>query len=233
MQLIPVIDLKGGAVVRAIKGERASYRPIVTPLASSSAPLQVVDGFLRLYPFSAIYVADLDAIEGRGDHAQAILALAKAFPQLRFWVDDGANDETRLRRWLESSSHIDPVVGSESLETDASTQWLETEPRIVLSLDFKGEALLGPRDLLDAPERWPQRVIVMTLARVGAFAGPDVDLLTRLRRSARGRRFYAAGGVRDARDLEALERAEAAGALIASALHDGRLSRDDLRRYGE
>lgn len=89
MRIIPVIDLKGGHVVRAFRGERASYAPIVTPLAASSTPEAVVAGFLRLYDFDTLYVADLDAIERCGGHAQTICALALAFPQVSFWVDDG------------------------------------------------------------------------------------------------------------------------------------------------
>ncbi len=229
MKLIPVIDLQGGRVVRAFKGERASYRPIVTPLADSSAPEDIVAGFLRLHPFSTIYVADLDAIEGRGGHAETILALAETFRDVRFWVDDGANDDARLQRWL-AASRIDPVAGSESLVSGASARSLAADPRMILSLDFRGETFLGPPDLLETPRRWPRRVIAMTLARVGAFEGPDIDLLTRLGRRAEGRRIFAAGGVRDARDIAALARIGVSGALIASALHDGRLSPADLRR---
>jgi HisA/HisF family protein len=229
MQIIPVIDLKGGEVVRAFKGKRSSYRPIVTPLASSSAPERVVEGFLRLHPFSTVYIADLDAIEGRGDHAETILSLAAAFPGVTFWVDAGVSDAARLQRWL-AAPRIDPVVGSESLTSDEFAENLTTDSRIVLSLDFRGETFLGPRDLLYSPQRWPQRVIAMTLARVGASGGPDIDLLTSLMRRAGGRVIYAAGGVRDAADLERLQRIGAGGALIASALHDGRLTGGDLRR---
>lgn len=230
MQLIPVIDLKGGEVVRAFKGERSSYRPIVTPLAPSSAPKQVVAGFLRLFPFQTIYIADLDAIERRGGHAETILSLSEDFPELRFWIDDGANDEARLRRWLDAP-RIDPVVGSESLASSALTPRLANDPRVVLSLDFRGESFLGPADVLAGPRHWPQRVIAMTLARVGAFEGPDVERLSSIGRQAEGRRIYAAGGVRGAADLDALARIGAAGALVASALHDGRLTAKELRRF--
>ena len=34
MEIIPVLDLKGGVVVRARMGERHLYAPIVTPLAA-------------------------------------------------------------------------------------------------------------------------------------------------------------------------------------------------------
>ena len=68
----------------------------------------------------------------------------------------------------------------------------------------------------------------MTLARVGSGAGPDLARFAAIRSVAGGRELYAAGGVRDAADLSALKRAGAAGALIATALHDGRLGRADL-----
>lgn len=237
MRIIPVIDLKGGHVVRAFRGERASYAPIVTPLAASSAPEAVVAGFLRLHDFDTIYVADLDAIERRGDHAEAICALAQSFPQVSFWVDDGAASAPESARSDVASgprafrlANLFPVIGSESLVQDAVPD-LSHEAGAILSLDFRGDAFLGPRALLDEPQLWPPRIIAMTLARVGAFAGPDLALLSSLARRAQGRDVYAAGGLRDMRDLEALARIGVAGVLVASALHDGRFSAEDLRRW--
>jgi phosphoribosylformimino-5-aminoimidazole carboxamide ribotide isomerase len=227
MQIVPVIDLKGGAVVRAFRGERAAYAPIDTPLAVSSAPRDVVSGFLRLQAFPAIYIADLDAIDGRSNgHAETIAELALEFSGVRFWVDAGVADAARLGHLRDAG--VDPVLGSESLSSSEILRDLRDDPRAILSLDFRGEDFLGPRDLLGAPELWPGRVIAMTLARVGAFQGPDVALLARLTEQAKGRAIYAAGGVRDARDLAALARIGVAGALVASALHDGRLTRGDL-----
>ncbi len=66
MQIIPVIDIKNGVVVHARAGDRASYRPIETPLASSAEPLAVIEGLLSLFPFDTLYLADLDGIE-RGE----------------------------------------------------------------------------------------------------------------------------------------------------------------------
>lgn len=230
MNLIPAIDLKGGHVVRAFKGQRDSYAPIASPLAKSSAPQDVVAGFLHLHPFRSVYIADLDAIEGRDGHRDIVLALAEAFPQLRFWLDDGASEPARLRHWL-AWPQIDPVVGSESLSSSAFAQSLAAEPRIVLSLDFRGAHFLGPPNLIEAPQLWPQRVVAMTLARVGALAGPDIDMLTTIKRRAGARQVYAAGGLRGVQDIEALAQAGISGALVASALHEGRLTASDLRRY--
>jgi phosphoribosylformimino-5-aminoimidazole carboxamide ribotide isomerase len=57
IEVIPVIDLKGGAVVRARHGTRHSYAPIVTPHARTSAPLDVVAGFLTVHPFRSNRIA--------------------------------------------------------------------------------------------------------------------------------------------------------------------------------
>ena len=101
----------------------------------------------------------------------------------------------------------------------------------ILSLDFRGRDFLGPPELLEQPSLWPNRLIVMTLARIGSSDGPDLERLAMIRQRAGARRVYAAGGVRGAADLEALRRAGAAGVLVASALHDGRLSPTDLAEF--
>ena len=64
--VIPVIDVRNSVAVRAIAGERANYKPLVTPLSPSSDPCAVMDGLMALHPFPVIYLADLDSIEGRG-----------------------------------------------------------------------------------------------------------------------------------------------------------------------
>src|SRR5262245_59140568 len=68
MKIIPVIDLMDGLVVRARMGRRDLYRPITTPLSPTSEPIDVARGLRSVHPFDTLYVADLDAIQGRGDH---------------------------------------------------------------------------------------------------------------------------------------------------------------------
>ncbi len=222
MQIIPVVDLIGGQVVRARMGDRDAYRPIETPLAATPDPVDVVRGLLRLAAFPTLYVADLDAIRGRGDNFAALAQLRAAFPLLELWIDNGAADEAGVAA---TSAYGAPVLGSES-QRDATL--VETSPGALLSLDFRGDAFQGPPVLLSRADLWPARVIVMTLGRVGSSAGPDIDRLAAIRARAGGRRVFAAGGVRDRADLVALAAAGAAGALVASALHDGRLAAADL-----
>ena len=64
----------------------------------------------------------------------------------------------------------------------------------------------------------------MTLARVGSGAGPDFSRLAAIRAVAGRIKLYAAGGIRGAADLADLARAGIARALVASCLHDGALT---------
>lgn len=232
MEVIPVIDLKNGAVVRARLGHRDSYAPIVTPLARTSAPLDVVAGLLTLHPFPTIYVADLDAIESTGGHERNLGALSAAFPAVTFWVDAGVADADAARAWLLRHKRAHLVLGSESLRSLAALEQLAGEDRIILSLDFRGETLLGPASMRAAAHLWPARVIVMTLARVGSNAGPDMDRLAAIRTRAPRALLYAAGGLRGGSDLMRLAQAGVHGALVASALHDGLLTGADLALAG-
>jgi HisA/HisF family protein len=230
--ILPVLDLKGGAVVRARAGDRQNYRPIETRLARDSDPASVLDGLLALAPFTAVYIADLDAIEGQGDHRPAIAALARRHPGMDFWVDAGIATASAARSL--AADGLVPVIGSETLrDSDELARTLDALGRAacILSLDYRGEAFIGIAGLDTRPEFWPERIIAMTLGRVGSAAGPDRARLAGLRASAPGHRFYAAGGVRHAQDLAMLAEIGAAGALVATSLHDGTLDGAVLRRY--
>ena len=228
MKVIPVIDLKGGAVVRARQGHRESYAPISTQLARTSEPLDVVAGFLTLHPFDTIYVADLDRIESRGSHAQTLDALNAAFPGITFWVDAGMRGVDEARRWLARHKHAHLILGTESLISNDVLAELVGKPRLILSLDYRGEQFLGPEGICDQPHVWPARVIVMTLNRVGSDAGPDMERLALIASRVPNASIFAAGGLRGPSDLMRLAEAGVRGVLVASALHDGRLTGADL-----
>ena len=228
MEVIPVIDLKGGVVVRARHGERASYRPIETPLSRSSDPLDVVAGLLSVHPFRTLYIADLDAIERRGDAGSSIAGIAAKFPRLSLWVDNGCSDRDRAKVLLKRLPNASLVLGSELQHDEELIGSERGNSRIILSLDFRGQEFLGPSALLDDPGHWPSCIIVMTLAKVGSGGGPDFDRYAVIKKKAAGRAIYLAGGLRDRDDLAAVEASGAAGILVASALHDGRIISADL-----
>ena len=230
MQVIPVVDIRAGEVVRATGGDRAAYRPIATPLTVGSDPVAVVRGLLQLFPFGQLYVADLDGISGHAPDCATLPRLTETFPDLELWVDAGLGSAEDARRLL-ARERVVAVIGSETWrEPDRLAGLVAAHPgRVALSLDFRGEAFLGPAALLAQPETWPDRIIVMTLARVGGGQGPDLARLAQIAALAGPhRKIYAAGGVREVNDLFALRAAGAAGALVATALHAGTIKAGDL-----
>src|SRR5262245_51456586 len=204
MQVIPVLDLKGGVVVHSRMGQRDQYRPIRTPLSPTSKPVDVARGLLSVYPFVSVYVADLDAIGGGGGNNDAVLAELKAtFPDSTFWVDNGIADSASAERWLAADlGHL--VLGSETQKDEAVLRRLGKDDRVILSLDYRGDDFVGPAALLNNVDAWPSRVITMTLARVGSGLGPDWARLETIKNAGGGRSVYAAGGIRNADDLSAL-----------------------------
>ena len=231
-EIVPVLDLKAGQVVHARAGERDRYFPIRTPLAAGSAPQDVLAGLLALAPFRSVYIADLDAIEGRGDHRRIIADLAARHRGVEFWLDGGFATCEAAASVAEIGAT--PVLGSESWRDAgalaAAIRHLGAR-RCVLSLDYRGERFVGPPDVDTKSDAWPDRLIAMTLSRVGTGSGPDVDRLATIAAVARGRRLFAAGGVRGRDDLRSLADRGVAGALVATALHDGRLSREALAEF--
>ncbi len=230
MDVIPVLDVARGTVVRAVMGDRANYQPVETPLAKGSEPKAVAQGLKSLYPFRKIYVADLDGIEGRGRNVHLVPSISSVFAGAEIWIDAGSSSRGAARAVL-AAPVATLVVGSEALESLAAFKEIVSEApgRVILSLDFRGDEFMGPPALLKDASLWPGRVIVMTLARVGSDAGPDLERIKTIAAQGGARKIYAAGGVRHRADLDTLRAAGAAGALIASALHDKKISAGDLR----
>src|SRR5690348_11405883 len=127
-----------GEVVRARMGERASYRPLKSPLSPTSDLNAVVRGLLSVYPFPTLYVADLDAIEGQGDNVSALGRLRSEFPGLEMWIDNGAADADALDALMGAGLGA-PIIGSESQRDRALIARHRDSMRVVLSLDFRGE----------------------------------------------------------------------------------------------
>lgn len=216
-------------MVRAQRGERDRYQPISSSLCASTDPLQVAEALLEVYPFTTLYIADLDAIRHCGNHLQTVAALRSAFPHLALWVDAGFSKFDVCKPW--QALDVSCVIGSESQPDADSTLQLIAHlghDRAILSLDSLHGQFKGPPELLDNSACWPDRIIAMTLSRVGSHSGPDFDLLQRLQQQGAEKKIYAAGGVRHGKDLELLTNMGIAGALIASALHDGHITKDDL-----
>jgi phosphoribosylformimino-5-aminoimidazole carboxamide ribotide isomerase len=225
MRIVPVLDLKGGVVVHARRGQRAEYAPLQSPLVEGSEPVAVARGLCTLCRTSTLYVADLDALAGGPVSETVLSALAQVAEP---WVDAGATTPDAAAA-LHRAGVSRNVVGTESLGPNPEI----TQP-VVLSVDLRDGRLIS-RDP-DLADRGPtsavplaraldvREVLVIDLARVGSSAGPPLQAVAELAAALPGVEIYAGGGVRDDADLRALESAGAAGALVATALHEGRLT---------
>jgi len=232
MSLIPVIDLLNAQVVRGVRGDRQAYRPIESALCASSDPVTVARILVDHCSARQLYVADLDALMGGLPQHDVLRELLDALPGIELWLDAGFSDADAadaLRSQLAPHSpRIVPVFASESLRSRAGLEVCRERfgaAGAVLSLDRRDGQRLDPAGCWDTPALWPQRVIVMTLERVGSGAGPDLDTMAALRRIAPGTTLIGAGGVRSADDLARGREAGASAWLVASALHDLQLPR--------
>lgn len=229
MHIIPVIDLQAGQVVRASGGERQHYRPIDSALCGSAAPRPVAHRLCEHCATDTLYLADLDALQGRPPQATAIADLLHAQPHRLLWLDAGFADKAAadalLSRLGAAATRVRPVFGSESLRSLAAWRLVrDAWPQAVLSLDSRHGEPLDPARVWEAPALWPDHVIAMGLERVGSDAGPDVAHLARLRALAPERRWIGSGGIRHEADMTTAAATGAHAWLVASALHDGRIA---------
>jgi HisA/HisF family protein len=231
MRIVPVLDLKGGVVVHARRGQRAEYAPLRSPLVDGSEPVAVARALCAVCRTRTLYVADLDALAGEPADVATLSALATVAEP---WVDAGATTPERAAA-LAGAGVARNVVGTESLTADAPDEDARGgTPRRVLSIDLRDGRLISPRPELAGREAIAaaplatalgvRELLVIDLARVGSATGPPLDAVAQLATALPGLAIYAGGGVRGDEDLRALESAGAAGALVATALHEGRIT---------
>ena len=112
MRIVPVLDLKGGIVVHARRGQRAEYAPLRSPLVEGCEPVAVARALCAACRTRSLYVADLDALAGdpieRGDARGAVAEVAEP------WVDAGATTAERAAA-LGQAGAARNVVGTESI----------------------------------------------------------------------------------------------------------------------
>jgi HisA/HisF family protein len=231
LRVVPVIDLKAGTAVHAVRGERERYRPVRGVLGGDDGdPLALARAFRSELGLDELYVADLDAIGGGRDHGALLAALAR---EAHVMVDAGVGKPARARALLELGAHR-VIVGTETLSGPGALDHLLAElpaGAVILSVDLRDGRALSPHpqlaglaalDAVAALHRTGLReAIVLDLARVGSGAGPDVAPIAAIHGAFPDLELLAGGGVRDVEDLRALDAAGAAGALVATALHSG------------
>jgi phosphoribosylformimino-5-aminoimidazole carboxamide ribotide isomerase len=248
MRVLGVLDLLGSRAVHARGGRRESYEPVnikgtglgtsteTRPLFIPGDAVALARWYMRDVGLTELYVADLDAIANRPPQDTLVAALAALGAPL--WLDSGAASVGEARRALELAAAV-VVVGLETMPSyDALAEICASAggDRVAFSLDLRnGEPVVA--SMASAIRGDPAHVvaaraagagvgalIVIDLARVGTGTGLDLALIARVRKAIPGLTLLAGGGVRGADDLARLADAGCDGALVATALHDGRLA---------
>ncbi|MCH2126248.1 MAG: HisA/HisF-related TIM barrel protein [Pirellulaceae bacterium] len=247
LDVIPVLDLLGGQVVRGVGGERATYQPIVSGLCAGSKPLDIATAFVRQLCLTRQYIADLDALGGATPNWDLYRELFQS--TARFMIDAGIRDAETAQEWHRfalSNASIEGVIVA--LESISKLSRLEKifhqlgQRQAIFSLDMKGGKLFtGAADIweqspIDVIEQvfniGFRRFIVLDLADVGMFGGTRVaSLCQQIRTDYPEIELVSGGGLREASDLQRLADAGCDGALIASALHQGMIGAVELQRW--
>jgi len=217
MELIPAIDLLDNIVVKAFLGERKKYKPINTKLANSSRLENVITGLLKEYKFKIIYIADLNAIMGNKNNFKIIKKVIRIFPKIDFWVDYGVKNFLDFKKYHDN--RFKTIIGSETLKsTDELKKIYKHKKReFILSLDFKNNFFLGPKNLIKNNKLWPKKTIFMILDSVGSKKRSKLIKLFNLDKK---KDYYLAGGISNNKDIKFLEEKGFKGAILSTAIHE-------------
>lgn len=247
MRVIPVIDVRQGQVVHAIQGEREHYRPVTSVLTDSAEPRAVAAAFRDKLGLSEVYVADLDTIQAAHSgrwalstrHREVLTSLAQQ-EGLHLLVDAAAADVPSALEVLATGASK-AIIGAETLSAwEAIFTLPATLPigRLVFSLDMRAGrvlsrcpqlAALSPLEALEqcAQAGW-REVILLDLERVGTGAGVDRALIAAARERLPDLTLLIGGGIRNRDELHDLKALGVAAALIATALHQGTITAEDI-----
>jgi phosphoribosylformimino-5-aminoimidazole carboxamide ribotide isomerase len=229
VRCIFVLDLFNGNVVHAVRGERSRYRPIEesSRVVSTSDPLRVLEGIRP----KEVYLADLNRISGQGDNLEIVGEISRRASTM---ADIGVSRREDLECLPERAL---PVLGTETA-TLALMQEAALKRKIVLSLDMKSGAVFAsdpemagaePEGVLRRLNSVPaEAVILLVLDRVGTSSGLESEFLERAA-SISDHDLILGGGVRGMEDLDALGEMGFAGALVATAVHNGQIPLERLR----
>ena len=178
MRIIPVLDIMDGQVVHGVGGVRSRYRPIISKVTKSSDPLQVAADLKESFGFREVYVADLDAIQGRGSNLEKVEGIMGLGYSV--YLDAGLGGAGDMTPRLAGVHHV--VIGTETLQSLRELRVAcMLHGSVVASLDFKGDELLardrslkgiGARELVEAVSgAGISEIIYLDLVRVGMASG--------------------------------------------------------------
>jgi phosphoribosylformimino-5-aminoimidazole carboxamide ribotide isomerase len=228
-EVLPAIDFRGGRVVRPREGD--FDREVVY----GDDPVEIVKQF-RAAGGRWIHVVDLDRARGDGSQVDVVGSLVAAALPVRCQVAGGLRTEAAIEEMLGYGA-ARVVIGTAALNDPGFATSVVARfgaERIVGALDVRDGHAVGEgwragapgRPVMEALDRLADagvpRFAVTAIARDGLLGGPDLALLERLVRAARGA-IIASGGIASIDDLRAVRDLGCEGAIVGSALYEDRI----------
>lgn len=236
MDIIPAVDILGGAVVRLLRG---SYDEVTV---YDTDPVAVAARFVA-EGAPLVHVVDLDAARGRTRDLSVLEDLARA--GIPFQAGGGVRTAADALRTLEAGA-LRVVVGS--VLTSASDESygivdVARPARVVAAIDVRAGRAMGS-GWLDEGAPLPDmvarvvahdipRALVTGIDRDGTLEGPDIDLLNAVRECGPRLDLIASGGVGTLGDLDVLRssRVRLEAAIVGKALYESRFTVADAVRF--
>ncbi|MEO8898748.1 MAG: 1-(5-phosphoribosyl)-5-[(5-phosphoribosylamino)methylideneamino] imidazole-4-carboxamide isomerase [Candidatus Dormibacter sp.] len=228
MVVIPSVDVRGGRVVRLLRGDYARET------VYADDPVAAVQAFVNAGA-RRVHIVDLDAARGQADPVStaattgAVAELARNGAAVQ--VGGGVRDRAAALRWFGAGASW-VVIGSLALrQPDIAHALCEEFPgRVLVALDVDGgearaegwtQAAGDAGEHLDRWAAWPIGGVVHTeIDRDGTLTGPALPALRAVCARFSGP-VFASGGVTTIDDVAACAEAGAAGAIVGRALHQG------------
>jgi phosphoribosylformimino-5-aminoimidazole carboxamide ribotide isomerase len=221
--LIPSIDLKGGAVVQLVQGERLAVKD------------EDVFAWVRRFErFPKVQIIDLDAAMGTGDNLALVREIAS---RLRCRVGGGIRSVERARDLLEAGAQ-QIIAGSAlfnggraDLEFAGALADAVGVEQVIAAVDSRGGQVvihgwktslpLTAVDAVRALEPYCGEFLYTHVDAEGLMRGTDLDAILAVRR-ATSRRLTAAGGITTQQEIDDLD-ALGVDAVVGMALYTGAL----------
>jgi 1-(5-phosphoribosyl)-5-[(5-phosphoribosylamino)methylideneamino] imidazole-4-carboxamide isomerase/N-(5'phosphoribosyl)anthranilate isomerase len=231
LELLPAVDIADGQAVQLVQGVAGSEKRFGDPIEAAR----------RWQSAGAewIHLVDLDAAFGRG-HNRALQAEIVGTLDIDVEMSGGIRDDESLAAAMATGCRR-VNIGTAALEQPAwcaaaIAQWGD---RVAIGLDVRGRTLAARGwtrdggDLYDVLTRLDSegcaRYVVTDVNKDGMLQGPNLQLLRDVC-TATERPVVASGGITELDDLRALMSLVGdgvEGAIIGTALYEGRFSLED------
>jgi phosphoribosylformimino-5-aminoimidazole carboxamide ribonucleotide (ProFAR) isomerase len=223
--LLPAIDVVGGRLgVYTPEGPRPHEAFGGDPVAAARSHVEAGAAWL--------HVVDMDlAFGGEPRNLEVVAAIRGALPDVRLQASGGIRDPEVAAAYLEAGADR-YVLASSALADEQGVGALLSRPAELLVGIEVADGRIRARGAADVDLDLPSTLgwlvaagapgfLVTEVGRVATMAGPDLDLIGRVRRA--GRPVIAAGGIATSAHVRAVRDAGAVGAVVGRAALEGAL----------